>query len=336
MSPLAPGAPAPRVTVAIPTHNMAEYLPAAVESVLAQSFTDYELLVLDNVSTDDTPAVMARYGDPRLAYRRNEANLGLAGNVNRGCSLARGEYIVFLGADDRWEPDFLKEAVAFLDAEPRVSLVHGPAAWIDRDGRRFGGTGHAWPRLTPGPRAMLGAFGSGFCFSTMLMRTAAIRATGAFDQRWQEVIDLWLFLRMCLVGDIGYLARVLVEYRVHAEAMSMPMYRQNLMFRRQMTAARECFAWPEAVAIGAAGYRRAAERHIARIALEVMHLSRADGRLRYLRNLGEVSRAVPEVLLKPRSWARIGFGMLPAGAMRRLQQVRHRRSVARAVDEQGR
>lgn len=320
----------PKVTVVIPTYNMAAFLETAIESVLCQTFEDFELLVLDNASTDGTPAVMVQYTDPRVSYRRNKQNLGLAGNIGRGIRDARGQYIAFLGADDIWEPRYLAEAVAFLDLEPRVSMVHGAAVWIDQDGRMFGGTGRKWQRLTPCPLAMFEAFERGFCFASMLIRTAALRATGPFDERWQEVIDLWIFLRMCLAGDIGYLDEVLCQYRVHDQAMSMPMYRQNLMFRRMMTAAREAFAWPEAISAGAASYRRAAERSAARIAIDVLHRSRADGLRQYFRNLAEVVHEVPEVLLSPYSWARIAFGVLPFPVIERLTRLRGRFSVARA------
>lgn len=320
----------PKVTIVIPTYNMETYLASAVDSVLRQTLENFELLVLDNASTDGTTALMARYADPRVRYLRNDRNLGLAGNVQRGCELAIGEYVLILGADDRLETRFLDEAAAFLDDQATVSMVHGPAAWIDSEGKRFGGTGQAWKRITPGHEAMLGAFGAGFCFSTMLMRTAAIRATGTMDERWQEVIDLWLFLRMCLAGQVGYLDQVWCEYRVHEQAMSMPMYRENLMFRRQMTATREAFAWPEAIALGAGGFRRPAERHIARIAMEVLHLSRADGRAQFFRNLAEIVREVPAVLLQPRTWARIGFGLLPSGTIEHLRRLRHRRALAQA------
>ena len=321
----------PKATIVIPAYNGAQYLAAAVDSALAQDFGPFEVLVLDNASTDETPQIMARYADARLQYRRNRENLGLAGNVALGWELARGDYVMFSGADDLLLPGFLAQACAFLDARPGVSLVHGPAAWIDADGRRFGGTGQAWDRVTPGRLAMAGAFAQGFCFTTMLMRTAAIRATGAAGGHWQEVIDLWLFLRMCLAGDIGYLPDLLVEYRVHAGAMSMPMYRDNLMFRRQMMAAREAFAWPQAAAIGAAGHRREAERAAARIAIQTLHMARAVGRGRALRNFGEVAAAVPETLLWPATWARLAFGMLPLAAMERLKALKHRRDVAEAA-----
>lgn len=320
---------APRITVAIPNYNTAHWLPSAIESVLAQRFADFELLVLDNASTDNTAEVMGRFADPRIVFHVNERNLGFAGNVLLGCRKARGDYVVVMGTDDILLPDFLGEAVGFLDAEPGCAMVHGPAAWIDMQGRRFGGTNDGWARVTPGRDAMLGAFRTGFCFTTMVLRTEAIRARGGFDERWLEVIDLWLFCRMCLAGDIGYLDRVLVEYRVHPTAMSQVMGRSNLMFRRQLAAARECFAWPETAALGAAHHLRQAELHCARLAVDVLHTSRAEGYRRYLANLGEIVREVPAVLLRPATWARIAFGLLPVPAIEALARLRARRAVAR-------
>lgn len=320
---------APRITVAIPNYNTAHWLPTAIDSVLAQRFEDFELLVLDNASTDDTASVIARYDDPRLVFHVNERNLGFAGNVHLGCRMARGDYVVVMGTDDILCPDFLEEAVAFLDAEPGCAMLHGRAAWIDPQGQRFGYSEAGWARITPGRDAMLGAFKTGFCFTTMVLRTAAIRANGTFDERWLEVIDLWLFCRMCLAGDIGYLDRTLVEYRVHPTAMSAVMGRSNLMFRRQLTAARECFAWPETKALGAAHHLREAELHCARLAVDVLHTGRGDGYRRYFGNLTEIVRNVPAVLLRPMTWARIGFGLLPVPALNALARIRGRRAMAR-------
>jgi glycosyltransferase involved in cell wall biosynthesis len=316
---------APRVTVALPTYNAAHWLPAAIESVLAQHFADLELLVLDNASTDDTAAIMAQYDDPRIVYQVSERNVGFAGNVHLGCRMARGEFVVILGADDILLPGFLSAAVAFLDSEPGCTMVHGPAAWIDTEGRHTGRTGPGWARVTPGPQAMLDIFRYGFCLTTMVMRSSAIRGTGPFDESWLELIDVWLFCRLCLGGDIGHLDRVLVEYRVHDSAMSMPMYRSNAMFRKQIAAVREAFAWPEALAAGASAQRAAAEFHIARVAIEILHVSRADGYGRYLINLGEIVLAVPRVLLRPATWMRIGFGLLPKPVLRGLARLRGRR-----------
>ena len=320
----------PVATVAIPTFNGEAWLAEAIESVLAQSLTDFELLVLDNASTDSTPDVVARYAsDPRVVYLRNERNIGFAANVHLACRKARGQAIMVVGSDDRLHPGFLQAGMEFLDSHPEASMVHGPAYWIDDDGRRFGGTGHVWPPITPGPQAMVQTFEAGFCLTTMLMRTAAIRESGAFDESWQEIVDLWLFLRLCQMGSIGYLDEVLCDYRVHADAMSMPMYSTNLMFRRQMTAARECFAWPQAVAAGVAGDRSRAERAAARTALRVLHMSRPEGIGRTLANFAEVLRAVPQAALWPRSWALFGLALLPFGLTSALRRGLRRRAMAR-------
>ena len=117
----------PRVTVVIPTYNAADYIGDAIQSALEQSFEDFELLVLDNVSTDNTAEIVARFDDPRLHYRTNDQNIGFLGNANQGLSLARGEYLTYLGADDLWEKDFLRHAVALMDNNQELSFVHGSA-----------------------------------------------------------------------------------------------------------------------------------------------------------------------------------------------------------------
>src|SRR5579871_2408743 len=113
-----------KVSVLLPSYNAAAYLAEAINSALSQSFDDLEVLVLDNASTDDTSAVVAGFSDPRVRYIRNKTNLGFAGNVELGRSLARGKYAVVLNADDAWEPTYLQNAVALLETQPEVVFVH--------------------------------------------------------------------------------------------------------------------------------------------------------------------------------------------------------------------
>lgn len=319
----------PRVSVVIPNFNTAHWLPGAIASVLAQRFRDFELVVLDNGSTDDSAAVVARYDDPRVSFRVNERNIGFFGSVRKGCLTARGEFVLVIGSDDILDPGFLEAAVAFLDAEPGCAMVHGPAAWIDPQGRRFGTSDRSWARVTQGTAAMPAIFSKGFCFSSMVMRTAAIRATGPFDESFDALVDVWLFARMCLEGDVGYLDSILCEYRIHPDAMSMPLYRSNDMFHRQLAVARRIFAWPEAVANGACVHLPEAETHCARVAIEVLHMSRADGYRRWFANLAAILREVPSVTLRPATWLRIGFGLLPHRAIAAMAAWRSRRAIAR-------
>src|SRR5215218_3603182 len=103
--------PVPRVSVCIPTYNYGHFLGAAIESVLRQEFDDFELVVVDNASEDDTPAVVARYHDPRLRHHRTDRNMGLFGTFARSLEIARGEFVKFLAADDWLHPAYLREAV---------------------------------------------------------------------------------------------------------------------------------------------------------------------------------------------------------------------------------
>src|SRR5688500_6704463 len=106
------------ISVCIPTFNYGHFLGRAVESVLAQDHGDFELIVVDNASTDDTQAVLARYDDPRLRVVRNPSNLGLFGNFERCLELAGGELVKFLASDDWLHPAYLREAVALAEAHP--------------------------------------------------------------------------------------------------------------------------------------------------------------------------------------------------------------------------
>src|SRR5215204_5257287 len=110
----------PRVTIGLAVYNGEKYLHQAIDSVLAQTFTDFELIVSDNASTDATAAIVLQYAakDARVRYTRNRENVGSARNFNRLVDLATGEYFKWMAVDDLIAPEFLATCVAALDAEP--------------------------------------------------------------------------------------------------------------------------------------------------------------------------------------------------------------------------
>ncbi len=116
----------PKVTVLTPVYNREQYIATAIESVLAQSFTDFELLLIDDGSTDGSAEILRSYTtDPRVRVVRNEQNLGIPQTRNRGIDLARGEYVAMLDSDDWAYPCRLETQVAFLDRHRDVAVV-GP------------------------------------------------------------------------------------------------------------------------------------------------------------------------------------------------------------------
>ena len=122
-----------KVTVVIPVYNGGRYLRESIDSVLAQTFHDYEIVCVDDGSTDDSPVLLQEYGQ-RLRVVRQE-NSGQSAARNVGVKLARGEYIAFLDQDDVWYPSKVQNQVAVLDAEPDVVLVHCNFDRIDERGR---------------------------------------------------------------------------------------------------------------------------------------------------------------------------------------------------------
>ena len=115
----------PRVTVLMPTYNVASYVEEAIESVLKQTFRDFELLVIDDCSTDETVSVVQGIDDPRIRIVQNEKNVGLAENLNRGLSHITTEYAARMDGDDIAEPFWLEREVAVLDSHPEIGICSG-------------------------------------------------------------------------------------------------------------------------------------------------------------------------------------------------------------------
>lgn len=128
----------PTVTVLVPVYNRAAYIRDAIESILAQTFTDFELLIIDDASSDGSADAVASYRDERLRLLRNADNLGIPGSRNRGIDEARGEFLAFLDSDDRARPERLAHQVAFLRDHREYAAVGSWIEWMDREGRPLG------------------------------------------------------------------------------------------------------------------------------------------------------------------------------------------------------
>ena len=126
----------PLVSVIVPAYNYGRYLREAIESIQAQDYDDLEILVVDNASTDDTQAVLASIQEPRMRVLTLEVNQGLSGAFNLGLESARGEYVAYLDADDRWRPGKLRPQVELMESEPGVGVVFCNFAWFDEEGVR--------------------------------------------------------------------------------------------------------------------------------------------------------------------------------------------------------
>ena len=134
----------PKVSIGLPVYNGARYLAETLESILAQTYTDFELVISDNASTDETEVICRSFAarDKRIRYHRNVTNVGLSKNYTRAFELSSGEYFRWATYDDPIAPEYLASCVAVLDSDPSVVLVHSRSSRIDEHGRVKGNYDH--------------------------------------------------------------------------------------------------------------------------------------------------------------------------------------------------
>jgi glycosyltransferase involved in cell wall biosynthesis len=235
------GAAPPLVSICIPAYKGAASIAATIESVLAQSCADFELIVCDDRSPDDTAAVVQRYtADPRVRLHVNPHNLGAQGNWNRCLELARGRYYKLLPQDDLLAPGALQEQVQVLQAdhEGRLAIVFGWRQVIDGRGRPLmkrglpgagrGAVegGELVRRCVRAGTNLVGEPGNG------LMRLALARQIGPYDPAQAFLVDLDYWFRALCLGDAYYTATQSSSFRVSTGAWSTAIgKRQYAEFR---------------------------------------------------------------------------------------------------------
>jgi glycosyltransferase involved in cell wall biosynthesis len=210
----------PAVSIIMPAYNVADYVGVAVRSALAQTFDDFELIVADDGSKDDTAEVVKGLTreDPRVRLVQ-QANRGLAGARNTALRAARGDVFALLDSDDAWEPEFLQAQLAILAARPEVDIVTGNGWYLD--GSRHGELARPYPDTRPDPvlASIIGDEWSVFIMS--VMRRRVYTAIGPFDEdmRSNEDYDFWL--RAALAGfSFARNDRPLGHYRVRSDSLS--------------------------------------------------------------------------------------------------------------------
>lgn len=208
----------PRVSILMPAYNAMPYLPEALDDLLGQTLRDFELVVVEDGSTDDTRAVLEDYAarDARVVIVPNEQNLGLTRSLNRGLERCRAPLVARADADDRYEPDRLARQVAFLDAHPEVGLLSCGVHKINARGERFltrifpTGDGHIRVREL---------FVNCFSHPGAVFRTPLVRAVGGYDPAFWTAEDCDLWARMMPLTRVANLPVPLVHYRKHGASM---------------------------------------------------------------------------------------------------------------------
>jgi glycosyltransferase involved in cell wall biosynthesis len=210
----------PRVTVLTTVYNGARYLDEAIDSILAEEFSDFEYVIVDDGSTDETAAVLARAAshDPRIIVLRNETNRGIAASANRGLAVARGEYIARLDSDDISMPGRFGREVAVLDARPEVALVSMNYESISADGVVLARSHRDHPSVVV--EYLLNFSNALGGHSQVMIRRSAVEAVGGYDETCAASLDSDLWTRIVRQGRIVVLPEIGMRYRVHEESVT--------------------------------------------------------------------------------------------------------------------
>jgi glycosyltransferase involved in cell wall biosynthesis len=213
----------PRVTAIVPAYNASAYLKAALDSVLRQTYSDWEVVLVDDGSTDNTRAV-AEAAAPAFGGRLNyiyQTNRGLSAARNTAIRAAQGEFLALLDSDDVWRPRRLELGVAMMDKDPGLGLVHGKVARINPAGEFI-----EYPPSPP--REYLDGKIARLIYTrrahvlcpTTLFRKACVDAVGLFDEQMRATEDRDLWFRIAELYRVGYIDEVIADYRISPNSMS--------------------------------------------------------------------------------------------------------------------
>ena len=264
----------PAVSVIMPVFNRDAWLGAAIDSVRSQRLTDWELLIVDDGSTNGSHAVMERYaaqdsGRIRVLAHAGGAHRGAAASRNLAIAEARGRYLAFLDSDDLYGREKLAEEVRMMDAAPEAAMLYGPALWRWQDGRRADrvdrigvavGEVHRPPELAW--RILLDKEGEIPCTCAVLIRREAVLAVGGFEEAFRLYEDQTLWAKLFLRHGVLVSPRSYSIYRQHEDSISADAERRGEYDRRvPHPAHRDFLEWfsreAESAGIADASLRRA-------------------------------------------------------------------------------
>lgn len=237
----------PRVSIVCIFFNGERYLDEAIESVLRQDFQDFELLLVDDGSSDASTGIArdrAANSSDKIRYLHHEGhqNRGMSASRNLGISNSTGEFLAFIDSDDRWRPTKLKEQVAILEAHPEAAMVCGTVNyWRSWEGGedRFTATGHVLDQTSRPPATALKLYPLGMadapCPSDVLVRRSVAERIGGFEERFRGLYeDSAFFTKLFLAFPVWFSSRAWTDYRLHSEScLAALSRRQHQEVRRE-------------------------------------------------------------------------------------------------------
>lgn len=204
----------PRVSVLMPVYNAGRFLADAVRSILGQTYKDFELIIVDDGSTDATADILSDVAkkDLRVRLIRNESNLGIVQALNKGLSICQGEYVVRMDADDISASNRLSKQIAVMENEPEISVLGASVSYIDAEGKSLGVV-----RESRVDKSLL--YANPLLHPTVVIRKKALDKIGArYEDKYLYAEDYFLWLRLSKEGKIGTIPDVVLNYRISGQA----------------------------------------------------------------------------------------------------------------------
>ncbi|HYH14370.1 MAG TPA: glycosyltransferase [Flavisolibacter sp.] len=220
----------PVISIIFPAFNSASFIKEAIDSLLQQTFMDFELIIINDGSTDNTEAIVQSYTDSRIVYSKNETNQGLIYTLNKGIKMARGAYIARMDADDICLPNRLAVQKQWLDSHPETAVVATLIEFIDENNTVTG----YWKldKLTITFAAIRKVMPYENCIAhPSVMARKSILETYLYNPEQQHIEDYDLWLRLIADGHrIEKIPQVLLQYRVHSSSITVSKLRKNNFF----------------------------------------------------------------------------------------------------------
>ena len=207
----------PKISVIMPVYNSEKYLKEATDSILSQTYTDFEFIIIDDCSSDSSVKIIEEYDDNRIVFIKNEENLGVAKTLNRGLSICKGEFIARMDSDDISLPERFEKQLKYLEENKNTAVVScGVQTFCDD--KIISETG--WSNSEPAKIKKDLFFSCAIAHPTVMMRASAIKEVGGYDPDYNGVEDYELWYRVSEKYDIASINDVLFKYRVHENQVS--------------------------------------------------------------------------------------------------------------------
>jgi glycosyltransferase involved in cell wall biosynthesis len=235
----------PKISVLMSVYNGERFLQEAIDSILAQTYKDFELIIVDDASSDGTQQILDSYSDPRIVRFRNEKNLGIGKSLALATAIAKAHYFAKMDADDISEPDRFRIQCTFLDNHPDISAVGSTAIHIDESGHETGRSTLSIDDLLPWDLI----WGNPIYHGSVMIRAAAFFTIGGYDPTFRLAVDYDLWLRMISAGQkIATLNEPLLRYRIAGPRVTTTQREVQDQFAKQALRRYLCnFIRPEEV-----------------------------------------------------------------------------------------